>query len=337
MAKLLYVVHRYAPYPGGSEYNTQRFAEASFALGHDVTVLTDIHKGNFNGVVVTNDYGVLNQSWDLIIVHGDAGTQNVVHANKQKNPVLHLLIRPNDIPIIHTGMMHADFIGCATSDDIEFVTAHNFKDKIIEINYPIKIIIPDMSNNDIRTKFDIDENKKVWLSAGGFAPHKGMEQLVKLFGYLNMDPSREWMRDNPVQLVLMGYDDHYNLNSLNKDNVSIWKADDPSHVYELMSISDLYIWNSHAGSEGYGLVLLESMLMGCPWIGKNIAGAKDLAKLGFGKTFNNSDELYSMLGEYSKATARRFSDKNNTEAKKYVLEKHNPVTVTKNMLQRVGI
>ena len=69
--RLLFVVHRYAPFPGGSEVNTQNMAEGMLARKHDVTVLAHEHQGDLNGVKVSNDYNtLLNQKWDLIIVHG---------------------------------------------------------------------------------------------------------------------------------------------------------------------------------------------------------------------------------------------------------------------------
>ena len=68
--KILFVVHRYAPYPGGSEINVQNMAEELLARGHDVTVLAETHQGDYNGVKLTSDYQRLGEPWNLIIVHG---------------------------------------------------------------------------------------------------------------------------------------------------------------------------------------------------------------------------------------------------------------------------
>ena len=70
MKSLLYVVHRYYPYAGGSESNLRSMAEESLKRGYDVTVLADRHQGDQNGVKVTSDLGILTQPFDLIIVHG---------------------------------------------------------------------------------------------------------------------------------------------------------------------------------------------------------------------------------------------------------------------------
>ena len=44
--RLLFVVHRYYPFPGGSEYYTAAMAEEALSRGHDVTVLTGEHQGD---------------------------------------------------------------------------------------------------------------------------------------------------------------------------------------------------------------------------------------------------------------------------------------------------
>ena len=55
MAKICFVVHRYAPFPGGSEYYVQQMAEECVQRHHDVTVLAGEHKGHLNGVRLTSD------------------------------------------------------------------------------------------------------------------------------------------------------------------------------------------------------------------------------------------------------------------------------------------
>ena len=55
MAKLLYVVHRYAPVPGGSENYVRDMAEETLSRGHEVWVLAGEHQGDLNGVKVSSD------------------------------------------------------------------------------------------------------------------------------------------------------------------------------------------------------------------------------------------------------------------------------------------
>ena len=67
--RLLYVVHRYPPYTGGSEYYVQAMAEESLKRGYEVTVFTDMHKGHLHGVRVTSnpeviaEYARTNYNW----------------------------------------------------------------------------------------------------------------------------------------------------------------------------------------------------------------------------------------------------------------------------------
>ena len=98
--RLLFVVHRYVPFPGGSEYYVRDMAEECQRRGHNVTVLANDHQGDQNGIPVSNDYlEVLNQPWDLIIVHGaDVISQNVVIANAHaiQSPILYMIIKPTE-------------------------------------------------------------------------------------------------------------------------------------------------------------------------------------------------------------------------------------------------
>ena len=127
MSKLLFVVHRYFPYPGGSEYFVQWMAEECLKRGHDVTVLSHTHKGDQNGVNVTSYYQILgNQKWDLIIVHGgDCVSQNVVHENafiiNRLSPVLYMIIKPSESPVCINGLKHHRFLGYSTDVDIQFL------------------------------------------------------------------------------------------------------------------------------------------------------------------------------------------------------------------------
>ena len=75
---LLFVVHRYPPYRGGSEYYVQQMAEESLKRGYTVSVFTNDHMGDLNGVRVTSDSNILDEPFDLIIVHG-GGCNNQNH------------------------------------------------------------------------------------------------------------------------------------------------------------------------------------------------------------------------------------------------------------------
>ena len=125
--KILFVVHRYAPYPGGSEYYTANMAEEMLKRGHDVTVLAHEHKGDYNGVKVSDDYQEMlgNRSWHLIIVHGgDCISQNIVHINSNniQSSILYLIVKPSESQVCLHGLAHERFLGYSTSMDIDPVS-----------------------------------------------------------------------------------------------------------------------------------------------------------------------------------------------------------------------
>ena len=93
--RLLFAVHRYAPFPGGSEYYVQAMAEEALSRGHEVAVFAGENQGDYNGVKVTSDPQILGWPWDLIVVHGgDVGLQNFVISNATRipSPILYMLI-----------------------------------------------------------------------------------------------------------------------------------------------------------------------------------------------------------------------------------------------------
>ena len=68
--RILYVVHRYAPFPGGSENYVRDMAEETLFRGHEVAVFAGEHKGDHNGIRVTTDTAIFGEKWDLVVVHG---------------------------------------------------------------------------------------------------------------------------------------------------------------------------------------------------------------------------------------------------------------------------
>ena len=79
-----------------------------------------------------------------------------------------------------------------------------------------------------------------------------------------------------------------------------------------MSAADAYIMNSY--EEGFGLVLLESMMNKTPWYARDIAGAKDMCY--YGTTYNNEDELMELLRNHKR------NDKKIEDAYNYVMANH---------------
>lgn len=278
MAKLLYVVHRYAPFPGGSEYYVRDMAEESLRRGHDVTVLAHEHQGDRNGVKVTNDYQRLAEQWDLIIVHGgDVISQNIVHVNATqiKSPVCYMLIKPSESEACMHGLKYHKIIAYSTSADIEFIKKHSVQARARRIRHGI---VPEQT---IVEKHPAPTY--TYVSAGGFYPHKAMVPLAQAFMKSNL----------PGELHLYGYGE----GPMPEQNgrVKVFFGEPKERVMRAISGADAYIMNSY--EEGFGLVLLEAMMNKTPWYARNIAGAKDMAE--YGNIYNTEAELINMLQQTS--------------------------------------
>lgn len=295
--RLLFVVHRYVPYPGGSEYYVRDMAEEMLRRGHEVTVLTHEHKGDQNGVTVSNDYqGILSQQWNLIIVHGgDVISQNVVHINadKLKSPVLYLIVKPSDSDICVEGLKKHAFLGYSTSMDIEHIRKYGLMNKGRRVRHGI------VPHKYFRSNLT---DKTIFVSAGGFWPHKAMIPLAEAFAKANI-PNAE--------LRLYGYGEEH-LMPAETDNVKCFFGKDKEEVLLSISESDAYIMNSY--EEGFGLVLLEAMMNKTPWYARNIAGAKDMCY--HGTVYDSEKELMELLRNHKR------NDKKIEDAYDYVMANH---------------
>jgi glycosyltransferase involved in cell wall biosynthesis len=294
--RLLFVVHRYAPFPGGSEYYVQNMAEEMLKRGHEVFVLSPTNQGDYNGVKVLDDFYSLGEKWDLIIVHGgDVQAQNIVHINAEKlrSPVLYLIVKPSDSQVCVHGMKHHRFLGYSTSMDIDHLKKYGVVDKGRRIRHGI---VPDLHMRER------DNNKIVFVSAGGFWPHKAMGPLAQAFTQSKI-PNAE--------LHLYGYGEEH-LMPMETDNVKCFFGKEKTDVLLAVSAADAYIMNSY--EEGFGLVLLEAMMNKTPWYARDIAGAKDMCY--YGTTYNDENELMELLRNHKR------NDKKIEDAYNYVMANH---------------
>ena len=299
MSKILFVVHRYYPFPGGSEYNVRNMAEELVNRGHEVQVLTDIHKGDQNGVKVATNYKLLPRDWDLILVHGgDVGTQNVVHENARRirSPVCYMIIKPSESNICLFGLHYHRFVSYCTSMDIDLIKKYGVNDKARRIRYGIR------PWETIKQRNRKKDKKNIFVSAGGFYSHKAMTPLADAFEKANI-PNAE--------LHLYGYGEEH-LAPKESDKVKVFFGLDKEDVMQAMANADAYIMNSY--EEGFGLVLLEAMMNKVPWFARNIAAAHDLCY--YGNVYNDEQELMKMLENYNQ-------DENKTiKAYNYVMANH---------------
>lgn len=284
--KLLFVVHRYAPFPGGSENYVRDMAETAYFRGHTVAVFAGEHQGTLNGVFVTSDPAILKHNWDLIIVHGgDVGVQNYVlqQADSLGGPVLYLLILPSHSQICVSALHKAKYLGCSTLADWRHVESYNAKGKAVRVRHGINVQTS-MGTAGFREIHNIT-TKYMFMSAGGFWPNKGFDELVDTF--------RRTKRTD-VTLVLTGYDNRHGIMPPDSEYVRSLILTNREDMLSALRDADLYILNST--SEGFGLVLLEAMLNGTPWVARYIAGAETMRE--FGKTYTTQAELEKYLLDF---------------------------------------
>lgn len=337
---ILFVVHRYYPFPGGSEYYVQHMAEEMVSRGHEVCVLTGQHQcpeGKLNGVYVATDIvATLMKPWDLIVVHGgDVGLQNVVHTNAYniKSPIAYMIIKPSDSEVCVHGMKYATFLTYSTSMDIDHIRKHGFIDKARRVRHGIPKSATIVYNHEEMTKLEsIYEwtdfggrrpEAVTFLSVGGFWPNKAMKELVGDWKSFGFPPDQ-------FRLVITGYGMYENAPKHEpENNIYVLKDIPKDHIPYLMIRSDGYIMNST--EEGFGLVLLESMCRHLPWAARNIAAAKDLYDIDnkFGTIYNNKDELKTWIerienqfvSDYNSDDAAEMS-RDLGDAERYVLTNH---------------
>lgn len=285
MKRILFVVHRYFPLPGGSEYNVQNMAEECVKRGIETWVLSDRHQGDRNGVKVTNDRSIAFQSWNMIVVHGSCPTQDFIHTNSAGigSKIYYLLVQPSDHPLAVYGMQHAEWIGCGTSFDWAHVRKYGLEKKAVQHIYGI----PDdsLGKAGFRAALHI-MSSKLYISAGGFWPHKRMTQLRDAFIKAQVPDTT---------LVLFGYDSSHGNIPEAASNVIVLNGFEKEVVLAAMAEGNLYISNSEA--EGYGVVLLEAMYNQCPWLSTNVAAAHDLAQ--YGTIFEKEEELIHHLQHWA--------------------------------------
>jgi len=285
--KICFVVHRYAPFPGGSEYYVQQMAEECVQRHLDVTVVAGEHKGDLNGVRVTNEAeGLLDK--DLVVVHGgDVGVQNFVLSNASRinSPVLYMLIKPSESPICLQALKDVKYIGCSAPEDWEHVKKFDVESKSHKVIHGISPTDCIGTKGRFKDKYGIPKDKRMFLSCGGYWPNKKMIELALAFEQADL---------KDAVLVTTGYDNRHNLMPTARGNIIPLMVEDPMDIKDAIADADCYLMNSDA--EGFGLVVLESMINKTPWIARNIAGAKLLKDYGF--TYDTDEQLLKYLKEF---------------------------------------
>jgi len=279
--KLLFVVHSWGM--GGSENNVKRMSKEAVLKGHDVSVFTNTNE-QYYGVNVSSNPNIITDKYDLIFIHGSCSHQDLVihNINLLKSPIYYAIIEPNNLQMVHRGCQVANWIGVGTSFDRAFVEQYGYDNKAVNYVYGIEPNAKGLLG--FKDKYNIKTGKMI-LSAGGFFPHKRMQQLSNIFQEANLENTT---------LVLMGYDTRFGPTPNETDNVKCIIGAGQEDVYDAMVEADLYVMNSE--KEGYGLCILEAMYNNCPWISMDIAAAHDLQI--FGDVYKTENELLELLRTY---------------------------------------
>lgn len=315
--RILYVVHRYAPFPGGSENYVRDMAEETLFRGHEVAVFAGEHKGDLNGVRVTNDTNIFGEKWDLIVVHGgDVPLQNFVLTNARNipSPMMFMLIRPSESFVYQMAMNDCKYLACSTEEDWEFVRSKGYESKSVQVPHGIvrEQCVRQILGNSFRKRYGI-KTKKMFLSCGGFWPNKAFHELIAAF---------KEAKPEDTTLVLTGYDNRHGIMPPDEENIRVLMLDDHDEVYRAIEEADLYIMHSH--SEGFGLVLLESMVNATPWAARNIAGARLMRDYGF--TYDKDEQLVEYLRTFERDSHKV------QRAYKYALENHQIINTVDGIL-----
>lgn len=286
--RILFVVHRAYPYPGGSEIYVHKMACECSARGHSTWVLTDVHQGDQDGIHITDDREILSQHWDAVIVHGgDCSTQDFIHGQKLKAPVMYMIILPSNSPACTRGLENAKFLAWSTMADLEHITKHGQQAKAVYVRHGVDIKSLD--------SMPVDENfllggRRMVMSAGGFWSHKGFSELADTFNLL---------RPQNLVLCLYGYAQP-EAAPAETTWVKTFYGQTNEQVLCAMYNSSFYILNSR--EEGFGLVLLEAMLLGTPWAARQVGGVTSEGMKNRGRIYNSREELVKIIQELDMGT-----------------------------------
>lgn len=304
--RLLLICHRYAPYPGGTENYMKDIAEECVSRGHEVTVLTETHRGDLNGVKVTSDITTLNENWDLIVIHcGFVEYQKymITLLHTVKSPVLFLLIEPEVTRIYQMAVEHSTYVGCSTIEDWESTKLLNCEDKAVLVRHGINPKLSEATRSDFRQKHNITTDLMI-LSAGGFSLHKRHAELVELFKKTNRPD---------ITLVITGHEFRGAPMPPASENVKVFLLEDKEEMLSAMAAADLYI--IHSRQEGFGLVILEAMLNRTPWAGTNLAGMRLLKDYGF--AYDTDEQLIEYINNFTPVSAEELEKRRD-----YVIQNH---------------
>lgn len=328
--KLLYTAHKFFPAVGGTELVVLDLASRMVELGHDVTVVTSDEPGSpadevFRGIKIKRiplrrvgkfrfppgaytDF-VTKGDWDVIHVHGQrvwssdylfkrlprsgAGKVFTAHGFHQwhmfgKGIVerwyyerhLPKALRAFDRIIALTTAERDELVGWGVDASRIVIVPGAVNAKEFETRPPL----------GFRARHGITK-KHMLLYVGGFYDNKRVDQLVEAASLVKSD----------AELVVIGRDQTGG--ALEQEMRELAKKLDASvrflgqlpreEVVQSFFEADLFLLASQF--EGYGIVLLETMAAGVPFVATPAGGAPDLAELGAGVIARDAKEMASEI------------------------------------------
>lgn len=291
--RLCFVLHRAAPFPGGTEIFVQAMAEEAQRRGHQVLVLAGEHQGDLNGVRMTSDQTVLDRSrFDLVVVHGatDGPARNTLaRAAWLQSPVLYMLVAHRAAHVRRRHLHACRYLGWSTPLDLQIITAAGLAARAVPVRHAIA---PETATGapGFRAKHGIAPGRQMFLACGGYWPNKRMRPRARLFERARTD----------ALLVTTGYHNRARAMPPRSDRVLPLLLNDRAEALSALREADCYLM--HSRDEGFGLVLLEAMVNATPWIANATGGATVLAA--YGQTYRRDAELSAMIETFTPDAAR---------------------------------
>jgi glycosyltransferase involved in cell wall biosynthesis len=201
--------------------------------------------------------------------------------------MLYMLIKPSESAVCLQALKDVKYIGCSAPEDWEHVKKFDVENKSHKVIHGISPIDCIGEKGKFKDKYKIPKDKKMFLSCGGYWPNKKMIELADAFRKADL---------KDAILVTTGYDNRFGIMPHASENVIPLMVEDPKDIKDAIADADCYVMNSDA--EGFGLVILESMINKTPWISRNIAGAKLLAD--YGQVYDTEEELIPLLQNFNR-------------------------------------
>lgn len=322
--RLLMTVHRYWPSVGGTEAFVGGLATGLARQGHDVTVATGsepgmpaeevregvrilrfelVRKGKFR--VPHKDYRDLirRRDWDLWHVHGQRVWSSDYAYDLMRRTSIPLVVtfhgfyqyhmngfRPPEWLYYHVVLpwaaKNAHVIAETENERQELIRFGVRSDRIHIISSSLDAAAFSVPHSGFRAKYGFAATEPLLLYVGGFYPNKRVEDAIRVSGktgtklaVIGRDPDPQ--ERNKKEGARLARECGANVSFLGK---IAWE--DVLGAYQEASVLLL-----PSKFEGYGLVLLEAMASGLPFVASRAGAAPELAAYGCGESVETVEEM----------------------------------------------